>query len=92
MFLHEAQELLSAGKKVTRLSWPAGDHLVKTSDSITFEMDIKDQEDLGIPGDHSIEITPGTLAYCSNGVASLGYVLTSEDRNGQDWEEYKKKK
>ena len=84
MWYHEIEILLEEGKTVRRLSWPKDDAIKKTKDTIDLsELDLKP---FGIPTTLDSEIPKGTLVYCTKKTASIGYTLTSEDKNSQDWE------
>lgn len=89
MWAHEAIEALKKGKKVRRGSWPEGDHVQALPETI--DMSDLDPKSFGVDAKFDVQIAEGSLAYCSakGKTASIGYELTGEDKNSQDWSEVK---
>lgn len=85
MWAHDAIKALSEGKKVARLSFPKGDYVQALQEDI----DLSDLEpkSFGVESKLDVQIKAGTLIYCNYAAktASIGYELTGEDRQSQDW-------
>lgn len=85
MWMHDATRELSKGKKVTRLSFPKGDYVKSLKEDI--DLSDLDPKSFGVDSKLDVQIKAGTLIYCSQTAktASIGYELTGEDKQSQDW-------
>lgn len=84
MWYHEVEALLNDGKPVKRLTWPKEDSLRVLTESV--DLSEFDMKQMNIPSSLNADIPKGVLVYCTKKTASIGYILTSEDKQSQDWE------
>jgi len=84
MWFFEVEQLLGEGKAVKRLAWPEKDSLRKVTETV--DLSDLDLSGFGVPASLNVDVAKGTLVYCTDKDASIGYVLTDEDKRSQDWE------
>jgi len=96
----EIKALLDKGVKFSRLSWPAGQYLVKMKGlALTASLTKAGCEFLGLPEGSKpafaedcyilVQVTPATKEKEAETKAIIGYTLTHEDKSTQEWLEFK---
>jgi hypothetical protein len=88
MYLAQLQAAREAGQKIKRLGWPNGKYMVSLAIPITVnELAPSETDALDMNANATLTTAEGcNVLVLSSTNAVLGYELTYEDKNSQDWE------